>query len=142
MLGQTNRTCTGVLLFCALAATAIAEAANASPVREQSNHISPGFTISQLGGHDTYEEGGTQMNPDEYVYGTVRGKVGSMLLIELEDGETLAVKDGESHIRNRVLHSGDEVIMTQEDDEYTLVGLAHPAWILTLQEDYKAIRFS
>jgi hypothetical protein len=116
------------LLLGSLAVTGIATAVNAEPVSSE-------FTIAQLRGHNTYI-GEAQLNPSQYVYGRVRGAAGNIISVELEDGTTMQVKNGINHMESYGVRPGDDVILSREDDDYTFIGTAEPAWILTLQDDY------
>jgi len=129
MLNKTSFTIGGLLLLGSLATTAIAKPVSAEPLSEQSDSNSREMLISQLRGHETYQKE-EQLNPNDYVYGTVRGAAGSILSIELEEGDSIQVE-------STAARPGDDVILTQEGDDYEFVGQAQPAWILTLQEDYK-----
>jgi hypothetical protein len=129
VLNKTSFTIGGVILSCAIASVPIAKPANAEPVSEQHHSNSSEMLVSQLRGHETYQDQ-EQLNPNDYVYGTVKGAAGSMLSIELEEGDSVLVESTSAR-------PGDDVILTKEGDDYEFVGQAQPAWIMTLQEDYK-----
>jgi hypothetical protein len=120
---------TGMLLLASCSAVSIAPAI-AETTQILDNHSSSEMLVSQLLGHDTYEgSSGEQMNMADYKLGTVRGRAGTLLSIE--------VKDGDSIILEGAANPGDDVILTEEDGDYELVGQAHPYWITMLEEDYK-----
>jgi hypothetical protein len=137
VLQQNSHALTGVLILASLSAVA-ATPAIAEPTQERVNNQPSETLISQALGHDTYEEGGEQMSFSDYILGRVRGRTGNYLSVELMNMEGTEVKAGEGRvIMEGSANPGDNVLLTEEDGEYEFVGVAHPAWITELQEDYK-----
>jgi hypothetical protein len=121
-----------------LGSLSVAVPAIAEPTTEQFNNPFSGNLLSQLLGHETYEEGGEQLQLSDYTLGRVRGKAGNIMSVELMDMSGDQIQGGAGRvIMKGEANPGSDVLLTEEDGNYELVGAAHPAWITTLQEDYK-----
>lgn len=129
MLFNKAHALTEMLLLASFSSVAVAPAI-AEPIQISDNTATSEMLVSQLLGHETYEgSSGEQMNMADYKLGTVRGRAGTLLSIEIKDGDSIILEGS--------ANPGDDVILTEEDGDYELVGQAHPYWITTLEEDYK-----
>jgi hypothetical protein len=133
---RQNHALTGLLLLASLSVIATAPAI-AAPAQEQVNNPESETLIAQLLGHNTYQEGGEQLNLSDYTLGHVRGRSGNYLSIELMDMSGTEIKEeGGRVIMAGSAQPGDDVLLIENDGEYEFVGTAEPTWITKLQKDY------
>ncbi|WP_013324919.1 hypothetical protein [Gloeothece verrucosa] len=139
---NTSRTLTGIIALLSLAAFC------PTPAKAESAPV----LISQLRGHEVYAKE-SQLNPDRYHVGRVRGISGNVLYIEFP--QPVAVGDREVKVINisatgtvarRVIGAssseanvvgypapGDDVGVVYEDGRWQVVQRYHPYWVSRLQ---------
>jgi hypothetical protein len=124
---KTAKKITGMLLFLSVSAVSVAPA-----IAETTSEANQTFTISQLEGHDTYNKE-PQMDMSKYILGTVVGQAGDLVSVKLSDGK---VFQAPFYDPSNPYVVGSNVLVMEENGVYSVVGLAHPAWITPLVDNY------
>lgn len=140
MLNKSVKALTGILV--ALAAYGV----SALPAKAEPMTTKQEVLVSQLSGHDRYNNG-TQLVLSDYAIGRVRGAVGNILFIELLKYPSSASATGyysyidrnNNETRYTHLHlpgsaqPGDDVMISRTaSNGIWTVSQAHPAWISRL----------
>ena len=125
---------TGLMLCLGAAITA---PATAEPTDKDS------YLLSQLPGYET-TQGEPQLSNTNYQIGEIVNVIDSMgvgpnvvtVRIAQEGGETEIIRKYLDEPSAANLRVGDAVLVSQEGEDYDIVGPAQPRWLLTLVEDY------
>lgn len=130
LIKSASSMATAILTLSAVSITALSAQANPFPTKGET-------LLSQLPGHDTWRKGGEQLQFSDFGIGRVRGKIGSIVMVEflkygafpgqitLDNGQKLTHLNVEA-----VAEPGDDVLI---DLKTLSVMQAHPVWLTRLK---------